>query len=269
MCIIMCITMKKETHFTPPISFTCVYLSFICYPLSPVFTSLSFVTPFHLCLPLFHVLPPLHLCLLLFYYPLSPVFTSLSCVTPPSPVFTALLFVTPFHLCLPLFHVLPPFTCVYLSFMCYPPSPVFTALLFVTPFHLCLPLFHVLPPFTCVYLSFMCYPLSPVCTSLSCVTPLRPCDPSLPVFSNGQMLLMVDGMKGFKIHRVGMNRQPFCLCGGKSETKKFFITAQDIGKLPIYARVRQEELVCVFVCVCTPLFVDINACIFVSVCVCA
>ena len=106
-------------------------------------------------------------------------------------------------------------------------------------------------------------------TSLSCVTPFHPCDPSLPVFSNGQMLLMVDGMKGFKIHGARMNREPFCLCGGKSETKKFFFTAQDIGKLPIYARVRQEELMCVFVCGCTPLFVDINACIFVYVCVCA
>ena len=65
-----------------------------------------------------------------------------------------------------------------------------------------------------------------------------------PAFSNGQMLLMVDGMKGFKVHGARANRQAFCLCGGKSKTKKFFITAQDIGKLPIYARVS------VYVCQC-------------------
>ena len=188
--------------------------------LSLVFTCLSFVTP------------------------LSPVFISLSFVIPLSPV-CVLSFVTPFHLGLP-FSFVTPFTCVYL-FHLLPPSPVFTsvsfvtllspvftALSFVTPFHLCLPL-------SCVTPFHLCLPLS-------CVTPFHPCDPSLPVFSNGQMLLMVDGMKGFKVHGARMNREPFCLCGGKSETKKFFFTAQDIGKLPIYARVRHRKNLCVCLC---------------------
>ncbi|KAK7480021.1 hypothetical protein BaRGS_00028754 [Batillaria attramentaria] len=50
------------------------------------------------------------------------------------------------------------------------------------------------------------------------------------------MMLQVDGLKGFKVHNARANRDPFCLCGGKSHTKKFFITAQDIGKLPIFAQ---------------------------------
>ncbi|XP_076465640.1 alpha-2-macroglobulin-like protein 1 isoform X2 [Babylonia areolata] len=50
------------------------------------------------------------------------------------------------------------------------------------------------------------------------------------------MELKVDGMKGFKVHGPHANRAPFCLCGGMSKTRKFYITAQDIGKLPIFAR---------------------------------
>ena len=53
----------------------------------------------------------------------------------------------------------------------------------------------------------------------------------------GQMMLMVDGQTGFKVHRYSLDREPFCLCGGESETKKIYITAQDIGKLPIFAEV--------------------------------
>ena len=77
---------------------------------------------------------------------------------------------------------------------------------------------------------------------------------------------MVDGMKGFKVHGARANREPFCLCGGKSESKKFFITAQDIGKLPIYARVKERErdcgCGCVRVCVCVFYYSDT----FVRVC---
>ncbi|XP_070176474.1 alpha-2-macroglobulin-like protein 1 isoform X1 [Littorina saxatilis] len=54
------------------------------------------------------------------------------------------------------------------------------------------------------------------------------------------MQLRVDGKKGFKVHGARANRDPFCLCGGLSKTTKFFITAQDIGKLPIFA---QAEIV--------------------------
>lgn len=50
------------------------------------------------------------------------------------------------------------------------------------------------------------------------------------------MMLQVDGMKGFKVHNARATRDPFCLCGGQSRTTKFFITAQDIGKLPIFAQ---------------------------------
>ncbi|PVD20025.1 hypothetical protein C0Q70_20519 [Pomacea canaliculata] len=49
------------------------------------------------------------------------------------------------------------------------------------------------------------------------------------------MLLTVDGMTNFKIHSARGNRDSFCLCGGQSSTKKFYITAQNIGKLPIFA----------------------------------
>lgn len=52
-----------------------------------------------------------------------------------------------------------------------------------------------------------------------------------------QMLLTVDGMTNFKIHSARGNRDSFCLCGGQSSTKKFYITAQNIGKLPIFAGV--------------------------------
>ena len=53
--------------------------------------------------------------------------------------------------------------------------------------------------------------------------------------------MKVDGYDGFCIDGGRHPTRPLCACGGKSKTYKFFIAAQEIGHLPIYAKAELIE----------------------------
>lgn len=48
--------------------------------------------------------------------------------------------------------------------------------------------------------------------------------------------LELDMGKNFEVHNSKANREPLCLCGGKSHTARFYVTPKEIGHLPINAK---------------------------------
>lgn len=40
----------------------------------------------------------------------------------------------------------------------------------------------------------------------------------------------------FEVHNSGQYAEPICICGGKSDTAKFYVTAQNFGSLPVIAK---------------------------------
>ncbi|CAL1538258.1 unnamed protein product [Lymnaea stagnalis] len=48
--------------------------------------------------------------------------------------------------------------------------------------------------------------------------------------------LELDMGKNFEVHNSKANKEPLCLCGGKSHTARFYVTPKQIGQLPITAK---------------------------------